>query len=72
MGVKNNIEVFEAIDYNLKSHFEFDNETNIYCFDAVNERSFKFKLPDNIITELNEFHPSERGMILYEYVIENS
>jgi hypothetical protein len=72
MALKNTTEVFEAIDCNIKSHFVYDSDTVIYCFDAASERSMKFKLPDKVIDDLNEYHPFERGTILYEYIAEHN
>jgi hypothetical protein len=66
MKLKNTTEIFEAIEANIPSHFFFDEKTTIYVWNCVEQKSYKIHLKKNIIQKLNETHPFERGIILYE------
>jgi len=68
MLLRNMSEIYEAIDANLPSHFFFDDQTDLYVWDCVQQKSYKTKVSGNLIDELNEIHPFERGTILYEYL----
>lgn len=66
MMVRSPTEVFEAIDANLPSHFFFNRQTTVYVWDAHNQQSGKFTIPEEWVDDLNETHPFERGLYLYE------
>jgi hypothetical protein len=68
MRLKNTTEIFEAIEANIPSHFFYDEDTTIYVWDYVNQKSYKTKVSVDIISKINETHPFERGIILYEYL----
>lgn len=68
MPLRNQTEILESIDANFPSHFFFDEETEIYVWDCVEKRSYKTKLTEEMILQINQTHPFERGMILYEYL----
>ena len=62
------IEIYEAIDANVPSHFYFDKQTELYVWDCSKQKSYKMKIHKDIIDPLNKTHPFERGTILYEYL----
>jgi hypothetical protein len=69
MLLKNTSEIYEAIEANIPSHFFFDENTVVYVWNCVEQRSYKIKLgAQKIVDELNDTHPFERGMLLYEYL----
>lgn len=68
MKLQSTSEIFEALDCNIPSEFELNEETEIYVFDCVNERSSLIKLPNELITEINEIHPSSRGEYIYDHL----
>jgi hypothetical protein len=68
MLLRNTSEIYEAIDANIPSHFFFDKDTDLYVWDCVQEKSYKTKVSPDLLKELNETHPFERGTILYEYI----
>jgi hypothetical protein len=68
MPLKNTSEIYEAIDANIPSHFFFDNDTLIYVWDCAQQKSYKMKVNDDMVNILNETHPFERGIVLYEYL----
>lgn len=68
MPLKNTSEIYEAIDANIPSHFFFDNDTVIYVWDCAQQKSYKMKVNDDMVNILNETHPFERGIVLYEYL----
>lgn len=70
MLVRSPTEVFEYIDANLPSHFFFNEDTVVYVWDAVNRESMKFTVPADWVNALNETHPFERGLYLFEKMSE--
>ena len=68
MKLKNTTEIYEAIEANIPSHFFYDKETIIYVWDCVQQKSYKMNLNDQLINDLNDRHPFERGTLLYEYI----
>jgi hypothetical protein len=68
MPLRSPTEIYEAIEANIPSHFFYDEKTDIYVWNCVEKNSYKTKLPKIMIDKLNETHPFERGMILYEYL----
>lgn len=66
MKLKNTIEIFEAIEANIPSHFFFDDKTVIYVWNCIEQKSYKMNLKKDIIQKLNETHPFERGTLFYE------
>ena len=72
MGLRNTTEIYESIEANLPSHFVFDKETEIYVWNCMEKRSYKMKVPLRMISQLNQTHPYERGIVLYEYISSKS
>jgi len=69
MRLKNTTEIYEAIEANMPSHFYFDNDTTIYVWNVMKKYSYKTKIEnEELIEELNNTHPFERGTMLYEYL----
>ena len=68
MVLRNSTEIYESIEANLPSHFVFDNDTEIYVWNCVEQRSYKTRIPRDITDRINVTHPYERGMVLYEYL----
>jgi hypothetical protein len=64
-------EIYEAVEANFPSHFQYDDETVVYVWDCVERKNYKIKLSPSLITTLNKTHPFERGMVLYEYISSN-
>jgi hypothetical protein len=72
MLLRNTSEIYEAIEANIPSHFFFDNNTQIYVWDCMEQRGYKTKVKEDMVDELNETHPFERGNMLYEYLSSKS
>jgi len=72
MALKNTCEIYEAIEANIPSHFEFDPNSTVYVWNSMSENSYMFKPSLEIIDELNLNHPYERGTILYQYINEKN
>jgi hypothetical protein len=70
MKLQTTSEIYECLDYNIPSEYTLDNETVIYLFDCINERSLKFNLPSEIVEEINSTYPSSRGEVLYSLLKE--
>ena len=68
MRLKNTTEIYEAIEANIPSHFFFDENTTVYVWDCVQQKSYKTSLNKDLVNTLNETHPFERGTILYEFI----
>ena len=68
MALKNTTEILESIEANIPSHFYFDKNTSIYVWDCIKQRGYKTKINDQLTNQINETHPYERGVILYEYL----
>ncbi len=68
MRLKNSTEIYEAIEANIPSHFYYDENTTVYVWDCVQQKSYKTKVPSHLISTLNSTHPFERGTLLYEYI----
>lgn len=68
MPLRSQTEILESIDANFPSHFFFDDETVIYVWDCVEKKSYKTKLTEEMVLQINQTHPFERGMVLYEYL----
>jgi hypothetical protein len=68
MPVRSPTEIYESIEANIPSHFVYDKDTDIYVWNCIEKQSYKMKIPDDMIDQLNHTHPFERGMILYEYL----
>jgi len=64
----NSINIYNAIEANLPSHFLFDKDTVLYIWNVDKENSIRKGLDQNIIDILNETHPFERGDVLKEYL----
>jgi hypothetical protein len=71
MGLRSVTEIYEAIEANIPSHFVFDDRTEIYVWDCMEKRSYKMRVPKQMISVLNETHPYERGIMMYEYLSNN-
>jgi hypothetical protein len=67
MLLKNTCEIYEALEANIPSHFEFDKDTVVYVWNSQDENSYIFKPPENLIEQINNKHPYDRGTILYKY-----
>jgi hypothetical protein len=67
MLLRNTSEIYEAIEANIPSHFFFDNDTQIYVWDCIEQRGYKTKVKADMVDDLNTTHPFERGTLLYEY-----
>lgn len=72
MLIKNTSEIFEAIEANIPSHFFFDEKTIIYVWDIVNRRNYKMKVDLETVKLLNKTHPFERGIVLYEKIVDKN
>lgn len=72
MCLRSSTEIYEAIEANLPSHFVFDEDTEIYVWNCIEKRSYKTKISSRITDQLNDTHPYERGIILYEYLSSKS
>jgi hypothetical protein len=68
MLIKTPSEIYEAIEANIPSHFFFDEQTQVYVWDVIKQRSYKINVDGALINTLNETHPYERGTILYEKI----
>jgi hypothetical protein len=66
MNVSDIDEIYECIEINMPGHFDFDEDTEIYVWDAVNEVSKKFKLSPRFVKRINQQIPLERGKMLYD------
>jgi hypothetical protein len=66
MNVSDIDEIYECIEINMPGHFDFDEDTEIYVWDAVNEVSKKFKPSPRFVKRINQQIPLERGKILYD------
>jgi hypothetical protein len=66
MKITSTNEIFEAIETNLPSDFKIDEETIIYVFDCIKETSFKTKVPEKYLLELNKQHTLFRGEFIFD------
>lgn len=71
LRIKTNHELFEYLDANIPSPFEFDPNTTVYVWDIERETNFSVILPESAIEEINSVDPYDRGQYLYNYIIEN-
>ncbi len=68
MVLRTPTEVYEAIDANVPSHFFFNDQTVVYVWNAHTGQSGKFEVPSHWVDDVNETHPFERGVYLYERI----
>lgn len=71
LKIKTTHELFEYLDANIPSPFEFDSNTTIYVWDIEQETNFSAILPESMIEKINSVDPYDRGHYLYNYIIEN-
>jgi len=64
----NTLEIYEALESNLPSDFEFSKDTIIYTWNSDIENSTKTVLDKNLIKLLNQTHPLERGDLYKDYM----
>ena len=64
----NTLEIYEALESNLPSDFEFSKDTIIYTWNSDIENSTKTVLDKNLIKLLNRTHPVKRGDLYKDYM----
>jgi hypothetical protein len=68
MEIKNQQEIYEAIEVNMPSHFVFDKDTNVYIWDCYKKQSNVIVLSQRCVDKLNNQPDTmTRGEILYNF-----
>lgn len=68
MEVKNQTEIYEALEVNMPSLFNFDEKTNIYVWDHHAKQSRSFTLSKRFVEKLNRENDTlARSKMLYGY-----
>ena len=62
------LEMYQCIEANIPSYFEFNQDTILYTWNYDTENSSKKKLDSQLITLLNKTHPFERGDVIKKYM----
>lgn len=59
-------QIYGAIEANLPDDYVFTKNSNVFVFDAINENSDIFKIPNDQLEIVNEIHPMARGTYIYD------
>lgn len=59
-------QIFAAVDANIKDDYEYNENTNIFILNSVNEDCNLFKLPAEEIENVNSLHSFARGTYIYD------
>jgi hypothetical protein len=66
LPIQNIDQIYGAVETNLPDKYIFNENTVVYVLNCVSQNCVKFIPDKSLLNKINELHPIERGIFLYE------